>query len=83
MTAADEVNAEVGQIALELNDLLTQIVGISTQVEELGTRVLVLKTHNQDVMIAAGNLVNSIPKDLRSVLNKLMVAHQSLEQFKA
>jgi len=80
-TMADEMRAQVGRLAFDANGILTQLTGINIQLQQLGTMVLDLKTHNEDPIMAAGLLQNIIPQDIDHAMRLLSKAVQLLESY--
>jgi hypothetical protein len=81
VTAADETRAVVAELSLKANQLLTTVASLMQQNEELAERIRGVQSHNMDLATAAGLLDNSLPEDLRAVVNRYRLVIQILEQY--
>jgi len=81
MSEADETRAIIAEHGLRTNQLLTQIMLVIQDNQDLAARIRGVSSHNLDLATAAGLLDSSISEDLRTVINRYRLVIQILEQY--
>ncbi len=81
MSLGDELRAEVKDILFDINSQITALAGVIDSAERAGEALLALHSHNPNVMIPGGTLVNRVPDEIKRIIADYRTIVLSLEDY--
>jgi hypothetical protein len=78
---APELRAKVGEIIFDLNGQISALTAVKQDTRTIATKILMLETRDQDVIVAGGSLLNNLPHCVDEVIKDLQLHMRSLEHF--
>lgn len=75
------LQSEIRQLIFDLNTEITTLTQVKHDVRTIGSKILMLQSREQGVMISGGALLNNCPDAIDEMIRGLQIHIRTLEEF--